>query len=613
MNAVTVELHKRVLVSNRGEIAIRIAKAAAALGMESVGVYANVDSLSLHTRVTTQAHEIGTGEGADPVRAYLDAQALVQTAKKNACDCVHPGYGFLAENAEFARLCAAEGLTFIGPSPAALSLFGDKIQARALAQSLDIPIVSGSTAPLTSSDDALLLAEELGYPLMLKARAGGGGRGMRVVENAAEMADAFARCRSEAQAAFGNDEVFLEQLIGRPRHIEVQILADTHGSVVHLHERDCSIQHRNQKVVEMAPAPAFDSELREKILDDAIRLVQAAEYVNAGTVEFLVSPETHEYFFIECNPRIQVEHTVTEQVTGIDIVEAQFRIAAGATLASLGLADQSAVGAPRGFAVQARVVAQGGGTITAYKDPSGPGVRVDAAGYLGYTPPPQFDPLLAKVIGFSSHSHHEAPTAGASTSFSAAIDRTLRALDEFHIGGLPTNLPQLRAILSHADVRAGHARTSLLTEAPELMHASATSNGAMLSLLQHQAATIRTTPALAATGPTAESSLPALEVADRQQAVACPMAGFVVELGTKPGDTVAAGDTLLVISAMKMETMVTAPCAGIVHAMQALSVDDNVVDGQIVVVLDPAQANATRTAQTDGAPTWPALQEPNWK
>lgn len=605
MNTATHGLHKRVLVSNRGEIAIRIAKAAAALGMESVGVYASVDALSLHTRVTTETHEIGIPEGTNPVRAYLDAQGLVQTAKTSGCDCVHPGYGFLAENAAFADLCAVEGLTFIGPSPAALTLFGDKIQARKLAQSLDIPVVPGSSQPLTSPDDAL--AVDLGYPLMLKARAGGGGRGMRVVENATEMVAAFDRCRSEAEAAFGNGEIFVERLIERPRHIEVQILADAHGNVVHLHERDCSIQQRNQKVVEIAPAPAFDAQLREKILADAIKLVRAAEYVNAGTVEFLVTPETGEYFFIECNPRIQVEHTVTEQITGIDIVEAQFHIAAGATLASLGLADQHAVGPARGFAVQARVVAQGGGTITAYKEPSGAGVRVDASGYLGYAPPPQFDPLLAKVIGSSSNSHPE-------VSFTSAIDRTLRALDEFHIAGLTTNLPQLRAILAHADVRAGNARTSLLSEAPEIMRTSAIGNGAALALLQQQASSLRATPGAGTRQQPATTaavqSLPALEVAQGQLPVACPMAGFVVELGVTLGDTVVAGDTLLVISAMKMETNVSAPCAGTVTAMQPLRVDDNVADGQIVVVLAPAEADATLTSQTHAAQSWaPLLQE----
>ena len=270
---------------------------------------------------------------------------------------------------------------------------------------------------------------------------------MRVVEKAKEMAEAFERCAGEAEAAFGDAALFVEKLIARPRHIEVQILADSHGNVIHLHERDCSVQLRHQKVVEVAPAPELDDALRTRIHADAIKLAEAAEYVNAGTVEFLVSPESGEHFFIECNPRIQVEHTVTEQVTGVDIVEAQFRLASGASLESLGLGEQQSVGAPRGYAVQARVVARGGGTIRAYKEPSGPGVRVDACGYQGYAPPSQFDPLLAKVICSSS----------SSSSFASAVERTLRALDEFHIAGLPTNLAQLRAILAHPGFRAGDA------------------------------------------------------------------------------------------------------------------------------------------------------------
>lgn len=597
---------KRVLISNRGEIAIRIAKSASALGMESVSVYADVDSLSLHTRFTTETHEIvGQGETtADPVSAYLDAEALLQTAKSSGCDCVHPGYGFLSENAGFAELCIADGLTFIGPSPAALALFGDKIRARALAQSLGIPVVSGSAETLASAEDALAFAGDIGYPVMLKATMGGGGRGMRVVETAAEMVEAFERCRSEAEAAFGDGSLFMESLIARPRHIEVQILADSQGNVIHLHERDCSVQLRNQKVVEVAPAPGLDAALRERILADAIKLGQASCYVNAGTVEFLVSPETGEHFFIECNPRIQVEHTVTEQVTNIDIVEAQFHLASGASLASLGLEDQQSVGTARGFAVQARVVAQGTGTITAYKEPSGLGVRVDACGYLGYTPPPQFDPLLAKVIG----------TSNSTLSFASAVERTLRALDEFHIEGLPTNLPQLQAILSHPDVRAGDARISLLAEAPEIMRdASFASSGGALTLLKQQATSMNIGKGAAvgagAISP-AESQLPILQVQAGQRAVECPIGGSVVALSVSEGATVAAGDTVIVISTMKMETMVAAPCSGIVSAMQALRDDDNVVAGQVVAVISPSEGDAERpssAAQRDQ--TWAPLLE----
>ncbi len=596
----------RVLIANRGEIAIRIAKSASALGMESVSVHAAVDALALHTRFTTRAVEIGgtNGRTAGPVSAYLDPAELIQAAKTSGCDCVHPGYGFLSENAGFAARCAAGGLTFVGPPPSVLALFGDKVRARSFAQSIGIPIVPGSDAPVTSPEEAAALARDLGYPIMLKAAAGGGGRGMRQVEGASEMAGAFARCRGEAEAAFGDGSLFVEKVIARPRHIEVQILADAYGNVVHLHERDCSVQQRHQKVVEIAPAPGLDAKLRGRILADATKLARASGYINAGTVEFLVAPDTGEHFFIECNPRIQVEHTVTEQVTGIDLVEAQFRIASGASLGSMGLGDQQDVGKPRGFAVQARVVARGPGSFTAYKEPGGPGVRVDACGYLGYTPPPQFDPLFAKVIGSSN----------SSSSFVSAVERTLRALDEFHVAGLPTNLAELRAILSDPRFRAGDARTTLLVEHPEITGRVFANGSGPLALLEQQvylgavgagAGAIPSTVALA-------RSAPVLDVGEDQRAVAAPMAGAVVELGVREGDTVAEGDIVLVISAMKMETMIAAPCAGVVTAVQDLSVGDTVAAGQVVAVIEPAGGDtgaSGRSRRDDAAQTWAPVLE----
>ena len=577
----------RVLIGNRGEIAIRIARAAAALGMESVAVYAPVDARSLHTRCATHAHELGTGAPGNAVGAYLDADALVEVARTNGCDCVHPGYGFLAENAAFAERCTAAGIAFVGPPPTALSLFGDKVRARGLAVSLAIPVLPGSA--VQTAREAEELADAQGYPAMLKAAAGGGGRGMRAVESAAQMAEAFARCRSEAEAAFGDGALFVEKLLARPRHVEVQVLADAGGNVVHLYERDCSVQLRHQKVVEAAPAPALDATLRQAMLDAAVKLIRAADYVGAGTVEFLVAPETGEYFFIECNPRIQVEHTVTEQVTGIDLVEAQFRLAAGATLASLGLGDQAAVPAPRGFAVQARVVATGPGTLAAYKEPSGPGVRVDACGYLGYTPPPQFDPLLAKVVGASN----------SSASFASAVERTLRALDEFHIAGLPTNLPMLLAILRDPRVRAGDARTTLLAEDPAL--SAAAEPGAdndradTVAFLERQAAAVGgsrgPTPA-AATAPL----LPPLDLGADQRAVECPVTGSLVEFRAAVGDSVAAGAPLAVVNAMKMESVVVAPCAGTVHAALPLHVGDGVAAGQVLMTLTPDDAAESESA-----------------
>ena len=594
-----MSLHQRALIANRGEIAIRIAKAAAGLGMESVAVHAPVDALSLHTRFATEAREIGSGNGADPIGAYLDADALVAVAKDTGCDCVHPGYGFLSENAAFAEACAAEGIEFVGPPAKALALFGDKVRSRELARSVGVPAIPGSDATLASPEQAAEVAESIGYPVMLKAAAGGGGRGMRAVESAAEMAEAFARCRGEAQAAFGNGALFMERLVRRPRHIEVQVLADASGSAIHLFERDCSVQLRNQKVVEIAPAPGLDPALRQRMAQDAIRLVQAAGYVNAGTVEFLVLPESGEHFFIECNPRIQVEHTVTEQVMGVDLVEAQFRIAAGATLAEVGLGDQRAVGEPRGFAVQARVVAQGAGTIAAYKEPSGVGVRVDGCGYAGYAPPPQFDPLLAKVVG----------TSGSAASFTSAVDRTLHALSEFQVAGLPTNVDQLRAILAHDELRGGDARTSLLADHPQLLNGSASGlpAGAPLELLNRQTPSLggRAAPAQPP-APTADS----LEVAPGDRGVECPMASTVVELRARQGDKVAIGDILLIVSAMKMETNVTAPCAGEIVGLQELAPGEAVAAGQVVAAIAPLDGDAAGTASASGAETWqPLLDE----
>ncbi len=611
-------MFQRVLIANRGEIAIRIARAAASLGIESVAVYAPIDALSLHTRFATRAVQIPGWDhkAADPVRAYLDIEAMIAIAKAEGCDCVHPGYGFLSENATFAQRCREEGIAFVGPSADALELFGHKVKAREFAQTLGIPVVPGAKTPLADAHEAATLAATVGYPVMLKAAAGGGGRGMRRVATAAEMDEAFARCQGEALAAFGNGEVFLEKLVERPRHIEVQVLGDNSGAVVHLHERDCSVQLRNQKVVEVAPAPNLDDALRARILADAVKLAQAAGYENAGTVEFLVSPEAGAHWFIECNPRIQVEHTVTEQVTGIDLVEAQFRVAAGSTLAQLGLGSQDAVGAPRGFAVQARVVAQGVGTLTAYREPTGPGVRVDACGYLGLAPPPQFDPLLAKVIGQS----------GSARSFASAVERTLRALDEFHVAGVPTNLASLRAILRDADFANGDARTSLLDEQPALTGKGAPAAAASSAAGPTAAASPAPGPTTSAAAPASEpgsdklkfldqqlASLgrtapkagladafgsPSLTVPDGHEAVECPMAGSVIELRVAPGAQVAAGDTLLVISAMKMETSVTAPCAGTVTELQALAVGDSVTAGQVVAAIKPSAAGDTRAAAT---------------
>ncbi|HEY4171034.1 MAG TPA: carboxyl transferase domain-containing protein, partial [Reyranella sp.] len=518
----------------------------------------------------------------DPLRAYLDIDAVIATAKESGADCVHPGYGFLSENATFAERCRAEGLRFIGPSPASLALFGDKVAARAFAEKQGIPVVPGAQT-LASSAEAKATAQKIGYPVMLKASAGGGGRGMRIVTKPEEMDEAFARCQGEALAAFGNDAVFLEKIVPQPRHIEVQVLGDGQGNVVHLFERDCSVQQRHQKVVEVAPAPGLDAALRQRILADAVTLARAAAYENAGTIEFLVDPESGRHFFIECNPRIQVEHTITEQVMGLDLVEAQFRIAAGDSLAAIGLTDQKAVGQPRGFAIQARVVAQGTGTLTAYREPSGPGVRVDACGYLGLAPPPQFDPLLAKVICQS----------GSPGTFDSAIDRTERALAEFHIAGVPTNTEQLRAILAHPEFRRGNARTTLLSETIE----PPKGEQATLKFFDQQAR------ALGRSARGTQAPARPLPAPPGHQAVESPHAGAVVDIKVRAGDTVRAGQTLFVVSAMKMESSIGAPCAGVIESVAPIATGNSVDGGQILAVIKPS-------GSTQAAPVVP--REESW-
>jgi acetyl/propionyl-CoA carboxylase alpha subunit/acetyl-CoA carboxylase carboxyltransferase component len=581
---------ERVLIANRGEIAVRIAHAAAALGIETVAIAPPADATALHTTVATMT--VALPAVGDPVAAYLDIDAVIQAGVDAGCDAVHPGYGFLSENAEFARRCAAAGMTFVGPSPEALELFGDKVQARALANKLDIPTVLGSPAAIAAPGDAAAAAESIGYPVMLKAAAGGGGRGMRAVMEPSELADAFERCQSEASAAFGDGSLFLERLVVDPRHIEVQVMADNTGAAVHFFERDCSVQLRNQKVIEIAPAANLDPDLRAQILADALTLISGASYHNAGTVEFLVEPATGDYFFIECNPRIQVEHTITEQVMGTDLVQTQFRVAMGESLASLGLGDQAAVGEPRGWSVQARVVATGAGTITGYREPSGPGVRVDGAGYAGWSPPPQFDPLLAKVIVTTNGGTHE-----------AAIDHARRAVNRFHIGGLATNLGQLDAILAHSAVRAGDARTTLLANEPGLTAAAAVASP-MIAMLESQAGQ----PASVSTpGPAAPTR--SLPVDRGEQAVESPLVGTVIEVNVAVGDDVAVGDTLLVVTAMKMETLVTAPCSGVVMQLAAVGEGDPVTAGDMLAVIAPSADGAVAKTPS-GENTWgPTLDD----
>ena len=423
-----------ILIANRGEIAIRIARAASDLGRRTVAVWSEDDADSLHRRMADEAHPLA-GKGPS---AYLDMDAVIRAAIDSGCDAVHPGYGFLSERAEFARRCAKAGLTFIGPSVEHLELFGDKARARQAALAADVPVSRGLDRSVTLEEAReFLLGLPKGQAMIIKALAGGGGRGSRVVAGVDELDAAFARCRSEAQAAFGVADVYVEAFLSRARHIEVQVLGDQAGQVTHLGERECSVQRRFQKVVEIAPAPGLDPDLRQRILDAALRLARSVGYTSLGTFEFLLdasgAPADPPFVFIEANARLQVEHTVTEAITGVDLVQAQIRLAEGATLADLRLPDPG-LPSPARFAIQARVnleslapdgsVRPTSGVLTAYEAPSGPGVRTDGFGYAGYRTSTAFDSLLAKVICSA-----DGAEAGP------AVARSLRALSEFRLEG----------------------------------------------------------------------------------------------------------------------------------------------------------------------------------
>ena len=581
---------KRVLIANRGEIAIRIARAANGLGMESVAIFPESDRISLHTQFATESKELSLEQGASPVSAYLDIDQVVRIAKESGCDCVHPGYGFLSEQPELVERCDAMGIKFVGPRAETLRTFGNKVKAKDLAKSADIPVIPGSEHATESEAEAAQIAKDIGYPVMLKAASGGGGRGMRVVQTEADMKDAFARCRGEAQSAFGDGSLFVEKLIENPRHIEVQILADEHGNVVNLLERDCSVQLRHQKVMEFAPAPNLDPDLRRRILDQATALCADAGYVNAGTVEFLVDPDAGTHYFIECNPRIQVEHTVTEQITGIDLVEAQLQISSGKTLAELGIDEQEATHSNVGFSIQARLSATSTGLIMGYKEPSGPGTRVDSCGYAGMNVTGQFDPLIAKVV-VTSHG-----------DFATALQKTQRALEEFHIGGISTNLSSLIAICQQEQVRNGDARTSLLGNQPELVQRSADPASDIVSFLDQTRNGSMTGPAQAGGLEGAEKQSapirPQLPKDDGDLEILSPIQSTVVEWAVEAGQPISQGEPILIVNAMKMETVVAAPVSGHIAEMQELKTGDALGVDEVVAILRPLDSSVEEIPET---------------
>ncbi len=452
---------KKVLVANRGEIAVRGFRAANEIGARTVAVFPHEDRWSEHRMKADEAYQIG--EVGHPVRAYLDPEAIVQVAVECGADAIYPGYGFLSENPALAEACAAAGITFIGPSAEVLTLTGNKARAIAAARAAGVPVLE-SVPPSTDVEELLVAAERIEAPLFVKAVAGGGGRGMRRVDDRADLREAIETCMREAEGAFGDPTVFIEQAVVDPRHIEVQILSDGTGSkggVIHLYERDCSVQRRHQKVVEIAPAPDLDPELRDRICADAVRFAREINYKNAGTVEFLLDP-SGKYVFIEMNPRIQVEHTVTEEVTDVDLVQSQMRIAAGATLADLGLSQDTLT--IRGAAVQCRITTEDPangfrpdtGKITAYRSAGGAGVRLDGTSYTGAEISPHFDSMLAKL------------TCRGRT-FDKAVERARRAVAEFRIRGVSTNITFLQAVLADPDFAAGRVTTSFIEDHPQLL------------------------------------------------------------------------------------------------------------------------------------------------
>ncbi len=451
------------MAANRNEIAIRVFRAATELGLRTVAIYAQEDRLSIHRFKADEAYLIGQGKG--PVSAYLDVPGIVALAKEREVDLIHPGYGFLAENAEFARACAAAGITFVGPRPEIIELMGNKVAARALAKKVNVPTLPGTEEPVEDRAAALKIAQDIGFPLIIKAAFGGGGRGMRVVHRAADLASLLDEAQGEAGRAFGNPAVFLEKYIPRAKHIEVQILGDRHGNAVHLHERDCSVQRRHQKVIEVAPSCGLDDTVRKVLCEAAVTMARAVKYDNAGTVEFLYDLDKHGWFFIEVNPRIQVEHTVTEVITGVDLVRSQILIAQGHDLhgEEVNLPPQDEI--PRiGYAVQARVTTEDPenkftpdyGKILTYRSTGGYGVRLDGGmGYAGAVVTPFYDSLLVKITGYGR-------------TFDLALQRVDRALREFRIRGVKTNIPFLENVIANPIFRSGQATTTLIDTTPEL-------------------------------------------------------------------------------------------------------------------------------------------------
>ncbi len=608
---------KKLLIANRGEIAVRVARTASELGIGTVAIAGDDDAASLHTRVADESVSLD-GRGVAP---YLDVDQVVSAAASAGCDAIHPGYGFLAENPALALACKAADITFVGPSALQLELFGDKLAARALAQQHHVPLLPATSEP-TSVEAARAFFAEHG-PMMIKALAGGGGRGMRVVRSADDLKAAYERCASEAAAAFGNGDLYVERLIERARHIEVQIVGDGE-SIAHLGERECTLQRQNQKIVEIAPSPTLRPETRDAVCDAAVEMAKAVGYRSLGTWEFLIdADDPSNVAFCEVNARIQVEHTVTEEVTGVDLVAAQLRIAGGARLADVGLAQRD-VPSPRGYSIQCRVNTEtmqpdgtsrpSGGVLGAFEPPTGPGIRTDTYGYVGYGTNPSFDSLLAKVIAYSP-----------SRDYADAVRRARRALGEFRIDGVATNLGFLAALLDRPEVTSNELTTSFVADhaealctaaaqaesvwapaapsadVPEGGRAGAVVGNDPLAVLHHgdiddapadRAASDAVRAQAMSAGTASLHGVPVATVTgpDGSIAVAAPLQGTIVSLAVAEGDPVAEGQQVAVMEAMKMEHVVTSTVTGIVR-MLGVTPGDTVYEGHSLLFVEEAEVS----------------------
>ncbi len=583
-------MFSKVLVANRGEIAIRIFRTLREMGIASVAVYSEADRESAFVAYADEAYLIGPGPA---VQSYLMSETIVRTALRSGAEAVHPGFGFLAENAAFARACAAAGLVFVGPSPDAIEAMGSKTRARELMERAGVPVIPGTNSAVDTVEEALEIAERSGYPVAVKASAGGGGKGIEVAADAEQLRRGYESARRQGKAYFADSSVFLERYLERPRHVEVQVLADSHGSIVHLGERDCSIQRRHQKIVEETPSPAVSPELRERIGAIGVEAARAVGYTNAGTVEGLLDADGT-YYFLEMNTRLQVEHTITEMVTGLDLVREQLRIASGQPL-SIAQSDVTL----RGHSIQCRINAEDPardfvptpGRVTRYREPSGPGVRVDSGVVEGASISELYDPMIAKLIVWDADRE-------------LARRRMLRALSEFQVEGVHSLIPIHRAILEHPEFAAGGTMYDFVegggyarSLAPE---PAADGAAAEPEPPRNEARTLVTevdgerfeVTVLAPEPPgrtrlrgrRAQLALRSAGGAGAADVIRSPMQGTVLKVATQAGAEVQAGEVLVVVEAMKMENEIVAPHAGTVDAV-AVGEGDQVTNGQELVRL----------------------------